>query len=148
MPGECRRWINAAQESSAPLIRLLVSSKAGSLSTENDSFGEEDTAERLAALQLTASLCGLQPGGPSISWPTATYEQVTVVVCGKANAATGYKALAANAAKLGFKLGDVKSTVVVAPMQYEDLQRTAEAAVSQALRLQGWNRRVQYTSAN
>ncbi len=48
--------------------------------------------------------------------------------------------MAANASKLGFKLGDVKSTVLVAPMQFEDLQRTAEAAVGHALQSQNWNR--------
>ncbi|GLC53613.1 hypothetical protein PLESTB_000768800 [Pleodorina starrii] len=137
---ELRRWVAAAQDSGGQLIRLLVPARPSSLPPDDDSQEAADRASRLAALQLAAALCALQPGGPSISWPTATHQQVTVVVCGKANAALGYKALAANGAKLGFKLGDVKSTVVVLPMQYEELQRTAEAAVSHALQSQGWHR--------
>ncbi|GLC36373.1 hypothetical protein PLESTM_000436500 [Pleodorina starrii] len=139
---ELRRWVAAAQDSGGQLIRLLVPARPSSLPPDDDSQEAADRASRLAALQLAAALCALQPGGPSISWPTATHQQVTVVVCGKANAALGYKALAANGAKLGFKLGDVKSTVVVLPMQYEELQRTAEAAVSHALQSQGWHRQA------
>ncbi len=58
----------------------------------------------------------------------------------QAGAAAGYKALAGCAARLGFKLGDVKSSVVVAPMAPAELRQTAEAAVTHALQLRGWHR--------
>ncbi|KXZ49646.1 hypothetical protein GPECTOR_20g503 [Gonium pectorale] len=139
--GDLRLWAAAAQEP-GPLIRLVVPVAQGTSPFDDVDDGESAKAlgGKLAALRLAASLRALQPGGPCSCWAAPSLQTITIVVVGKTNAAVGYKALSANAAKLGFKLGDVKSTVVVAAMGPDDLQRTAEAAVGHALRARGWHR--------
>lgn len=67
--------------------------------------------------------------------------------CLQANAAAGYKALAVNAGRLGYRVGDVKSTVLVAPMGWPELQATAGAGVGAALRAAGWHWCVPFVAA-